>query len=64
MDDLSRYPMSCRRNIRRLMNMLTSDADSVYRSMLTTAILTDLRPEDDKVADLILMDYGIETEIA
>ena len=65
MDDMNRYPHECRGNIRKLSLMLSSDPGTVYRSMLTVAALMDLRPEDNRVVESILMDYGMDgTEIA
>ena len=56
------YPKHCRRNIRKLTSRLCADADTVYSMMLMTAALMDLHPEDDEVADMILMDCQVEVE--
>jgi len=54
------YPKRCRRNILRLMYMLSSDAETVYSMMKLTAALMDLDLDDDRVADAILADCGID----
>lgn len=60
MKDLDRFPRGCRKNIRRLMYMLSADADTVYAMMQMTALLMDLRVEDRRVVDAILMDCGMQ----
>ena len=60
MDKLKNYPQYCRRNINKLMYMLTSDAETVYNMMRMTALLMDLDLDDEKVVEAILMDCGIE----
>lgn len=64
MDDLSIYPGRCRRNIKRLMSTLSADADTSYKLMQMTAILTDLSIDDNKVVDIILNDCGIEQDLS
>ena len=59
MDDLSIYPARCRKNIRKLMAMLSADAEIAYGLMQMTATLMDLRTDDDKVVEMILDDCGI-----
>ena len=54
------YPERCRKNIRKLMCLLTTDAQTAYSMMLLTAAMTDLKPEDDKVVELILDDCDLE----
>lgn len=56
------YPKSCRKSIRILTDRLCADADTVYRMMLMTAALMDLRPEDDQVVETILIDCNVEVE--
>ena len=63
MDELSIYPARCRRNIRKLMDRLSADADIAYGLMQMTAVLTDLRTDDDKVVEIILHDCGIDQEM-
>ena len=55
-----RYPRHCRRNIRRLADMLCADMDTAYRLILMTATLMDLNTGDDKVIDMILTDCKAE----
>ena len=62
MDEIENFPIRCRKNIRRLMNRLSTDAGTSYRMMLMTAALMDLNPEDRKVADMILTDCRVEVE--
>ena len=56
------YPKSCMKGIRILSDRLCSDADTVYQMMLMTAALMDLRPEDDQVVEMILIDCNVEVE--
>ena len=56
------YPKRCEKNVKKLMDILCSDAEIVYNMMLMTATLMDLRPEDDKVAELILLDCEVEVQ--
>lgn len=58
------YPKPCRKNIRRIVNNVGMSIETAYAMMLMTALLMDLRPEDDKVADMILEDCGISPECA
>ena len=60
MDDLSRFPVYCRKNIRKLTRMLSADPDIVFGMMKMTAILMDLDLDDDMVVSAILLDCGIE----
>lgn len=54
------YPKSCRKSVRTLMNEIGVDAETAYNMMKMTALLMDLRPEDDEVVEMILQDCGIE----
>ena len=58
------YPLKCRKNIRRVADGTGMDAETAYAMMLMTAMLMDLRPDDDAVADMILEDCGISPECA
>ena len=58
------YPKSCRKNIRRIVNAIGASVETTYAMMLMTAMLMDLQPEDDAVADMILEDCGISPECA
>lgn len=60
MDSPKNYPAHCRKNIRKLMDLLCMDAGTAYRTLLLNAALTDLRPEDEKIVKLILMDCDID----
>ena len=60
MEDLKDFPWYCRRNIRKLMRMLSSDAETVYSMMKLTAVLMDLDVDSDMVVSAILLDSGIE----
>ena len=57
-----KYPRRYRRNIVRLMHMLSSDEDTVFSMMKMTALLMDLDLDDDRVVDAILMDCGFGEE--
>ena len=50
----------CRKSIDILVKEIGIDADTAYKSLLFTALLTDLHPEDEEVVNIILQDCGIE----
>lgn len=54
------YPKKCRKNMRILMDEIGVCAETAYAMMMLTAALMDLSPEDEKVADMILKDCGVE----
>ena len=54
------YPKKCRRNILLLMDEIGTAPETAYAMMLMTAMLMDLQPEDDAVAEIILKDCGVE----
>lgn len=58
------YPKACRKNINRIVHAVGSSVETAYAMMLMTAMLMDLHPEDDEVADMILEDCGISPECA
>lgn len=60
MSDVLVYPSCCRASIRRIKHETGMRADDAYSLMLMTAALMDLRPEDERVAEMILQDCGIE----
>ena len=60
MTELDKFPRGCRKNIRKLMYMLSADADTVYAMMQMTALLMDLPVEDRRVVNAILMDSGMK----
>lgn len=62
MNVLNCYPKECRRQIQRLISAVGMSAETAYAMMLMTAALMDLRPEDDKVVDIVLEDCGIFPE--
>ena len=64
MDPVMNYPKPCRKNINRIMNAVGAPAETSYAMMLMTAMLMDLRPDDERVADMILEDCGISPECA
>ena len=57
------YPAKCRKNIRRLMQMLCTDAETAYAMMLMTAMMMDLSTDDPEVVDMILTDCNVEVEV-
>ena len=63
MNGVDVFPVRYRRNIKRLMRMLSTDAETAFSMMVMTAVLTDLNPDDSKVVDYILMDCGVEVEV-
>ena len=54
------YPRKCRKNILVLMDEIGVGPETAYAMMLMTAMLMDLKPEDDEVANMILKDCGVE----
>ena len=60
MFEIDEFPVGCRRNIRRLVGQLSTDCHTAYAMLLLTAALMDLRPEDPKVADMVLLDCRVE----
>lgn len=58
------YPKECRKNILRLVNAIGTNAETAYAMMLMTAMLMDLRPEDERVTEMILEDCGLSPECA
>ena len=64
MNDATMYPKNCRRNISRIVNAVGASVETAYAMMLMTAMLMDLHPEDEQVADMILEDCGISPECA
>lgn len=60
MDTTVMYPQHCRRNIRRIVEKVGTSVETAYAMMLMTALLMDLRPEDDAVLHMILQDCGVE----
>ena len=60
MDQTILYPKRCRKNIRRIVSEVGMGIETAYAMMLMTALLMDLRPENDAVAHMILQDCGIE----
>lgn len=58
------YPKNCRENIRKIVNAIGASVETAYAMMLMTATLMDLRPEDERVADMILEDCGISPDQA
>ena len=60
MDAIIMFPKVCRKGIRTLTDTIGVSLDTAYNMMLTTATLMDLRPEDERVVEMILRDCGME----
>lgn len=60
MDSTIMYPRKCRPSIRRIVDETGACIETAYAMMLMTALLMDLRPEDEKVLHIILQDCGVE----
>ena len=60
MNEIDRFPARYRKNIKRLMDMLTTDAETAFAMMVMTATLMDLNPDDDEVVEMILTDCNVE----
>ena len=56
------YPLRCRKNIKRLVDLTGVSVETAYAMILMTATLMDLQPEDEDVLYMILEDIGIEEE--
>ena len=54
------YPKKCRRSIKTIVNEVGASVETAYAMILMTALLMDMRPEDDEVVHRILQDCGIE----
>jgi len=54
------YPKKCRKSIKRIVEEVGASIETAYAMLLMTALLMDLRPEDDEVVRIILQDCGIE----
>lgn len=52
------YPERCAETVERLAGKLGVDPEEAWAMMLLMATLMDLRPEDGKVAEMILRDMG------
>ena len=59
MDIAIMYPKECRRSIKRIVSATGMSVETAYAMMLMDAALMDLRPEDEKVVEMILEDCGI-----
>ena len=59
METMIRYPKNCRRSIRILSHEIGVSMETAYAMMLMTALLMDLRPDDDEVLETILEDCGV-----
>ena len=64
MKDALSYPKHCRKNIHRIVSAIGACPETAYAMLLMTAMLMDLRPEDEQVADMILEDCGISPDAA
>ena len=54
------YPECCRKNIRRIVDVIGVSVETAYAMMLMTAMLMDLHPGDERVADMIMEDCGMD----
>lgn len=64
MNDMALYPKRCSRNLHRIVDATGASVETAYGMMLMTAMLMDLHPEDEEVADMILEDCGISSASA
>lgn len=58
MDTAIMYPKPCRKGIHTLSDTVGMSIETAYAMMQMTALLMDLRPEDDEVVHIILKDCG------
>lgn len=61
MDQTIMYPKKCRKSIKRIVDEVGASIETAYAMLLMTALLMDLRPEDEDVLHIILQDCGVET---
>lgn len=54
--DVELFPKQYRKNIQKLTSLLHTDAETAFAMMLMTAVMTDLNPEEERVAEIILSD--------
>jgi len=59
MDPTIMYPRQCRKSINTIVNETGMSVETAYAAMLMTAMLMDLRPEDEEVLEMILQDCGV-----
>ena len=59
MDPTIMYPRRCRKSINTIVNETGMSVETAYAAMLMTALLMDLRPEDEEVLEMILQDCGV-----
>ena len=64
MHEIDRFPAACRKNIRKLTAMLSTDCQTAYAMLLLTAALMDLKPDDPRVAETVLIDCRVEVDCA
>lgn len=57
----AKVPDSYEANVSKIMQYIKTDADTALATILMTATLMDLNPDDPRVADIILDDCGIRT---
>ena len=50
------YPEKCRKSIGRIVRETDVSVETAYAMMLMTAMLMDLCPEDEAVAEIVLKD--------
>lgn len=62
--NLNGYPKRYHKAINRIINEIGTSPETAYAMMLMTAMLMDLEPEDEKVVHMILVDCGVEDEVA
>lgn len=62
--NLNAYPKRYHKSIARIINEIGASPETAYAMMLMTAMLMDLEPEDEKVVHMILVDCGVEDEVA
>lgn len=53
------YPRRCRKSIKTIVNETGMSIETAYAAMLMTALLMDMRPEDEEVLEMILQDCGV-----
>lgn len=64
MDQILTYPKLCHKNIRRIVTAIGACPETAYAMILMTAMLMDLHPEDEQVANMILEDCGLSPDAA
>lgn len=54
----------CKKSVRRISEIVRTDEETAYAMVLMTALLMDLRPDDDEVLEMVLKDCGYGRDLS